>query len=277
MKVAAVAWKVRAVRSEQEFFDHLDEMIERSAGADLIVLPELVGLELMNLHPDEATTAVMPRYADRYEGELRRLSREAGATIVGGSHLRDGFNVCLTVAPDGRESRQTKNVLTQWESAEWGLTAGVGLCLTPDPRVGVTICYDCEFPASGRALAEAGVLVQCVPAYTEGQRGFQRVRWCGLARATENQIFVVHASLVGALGREPVPTTYGSSAILTPSVEPFPVSAILAETPLNEEGVALADLDFEALAWARGHGDVRNWDDRDRGSYELRAASDEPV
>src|SRR3569832_94081 len=126
----------------------------------------------------------------------------------------------------------------------WQRVPGQNLIRMHDSRLGVTICYDSEFPESGRALAEEGVLVQCVPAFTETQRGFQRVRWSCRARAIENQNFVVHASLVGSLGREPAPSTYGSSAILTPSIEPFPIEAVLAETELGEEGVIVADLDL---------------------------------
>lgn len=264
MKVAAISWAVRTIRTEQDFFDHLRSLIERAGDADLIVLPELPVLELLSLHPD-ATGREVPRaleqYAARYEAELAVLEDEVGAQIVGGSHIRDNRNVCRFSGTD-----IDKRVLTQWEAVEWGLDAGRPGSMHRG-AVGVTICYDCEFPASGRALAEAGVRVQCIPSYTETRRGFQRVRWCAQARAIENQVFVVHASLVGSLGREPVPSTYGSSAILTPSVEPFPESAVLAETPFGEESVALAKLDIDELLLARQTGDVRNWEDRDKGVW----------
>jgi predicted amidohydrolase len=141
--------------------------------------------------------------------------------------------------------------------------------LPTDPPLGVAVCYDIEFPACAETLTESGCLALAVPAFTETMRGFQRVRWCAQARATERQVFVLHASLVGSLNREPVPTTYGSSAILTPSVLPFPETAILAETPMNQEAVAVADLDWESLLAARESDDVRNWHDRHRGDYRL--------
>jgi predicted amidohydrolase len=97
--------------------------------------------------------------------------------------------------------------------------------------------------------------------------GFHRVRESCRARAIENQVFVVHASLVGSLGREPVPSTAGSSAILAPCVEPFPADGVLAETRLNAEEIAVAELDFEALVASRESGDVRNWHDRSRGDW----------
>jgi predicted amidohydrolase len=263
VRAAAVSWAVREISDEQQFFDHLKDLVHRSAdqGATLIVLPELAILELIGLFPGAAGRDIplkLEPYATRYEIALRDLERETGALIVGGSHIRDNWNVCFAGG-----DHVGKRVLTQWEKVEWGLEPAPG-SRTPmiTDRIGVTICYDCEFPESGRAIAEAGALVQCIPAYTETRRGFQRVRWCALARATENQLFVIHASLVGSLGREPVPMTYGSSAILTPSIEPFPESAILAETALGEEGIAVADLDFDLLLKAREQGDVRNWNDR---------------
>jgi predicted amidohydrolase len=63
----------------------------------------------------------------------------------------------------------------------------------------------------------------------------------------ENQVFVLHASLVGDIGREPVPESYGSSAIIAPSMAPFPMEAILAETPLNEDALVVENLDIDAL------------------------------
>jgi len=80
---------------------------------------------------------------------------------------------------------------------------------------------------------------------------------------------VIHSSLVGALGREPVPSTYGSSAILAPAVRQFPANGILAETEMNEEGLIIADLDLDLLEEARNTGDVRNWHDRHASDWPL--------
>lgn len=271
VKVAAVSWKIRNISQEQEFFDHLERLVHQAGEADLIVLPELPILELLSLHadaPESAIPLILEQYASRYEDELERLEREVRGRVVGGSHIRANQNVCLF---QGR--LQPKNILTQWEAAEWNLSPGRGLF--PVGAIGVTICYDVEFPAAGRALAEAGVFVHCVPSYTETQHGFQRVRWSCHARAIENQVFVVHAALVGSLGREPVPSTYGSSAILTPSVPPFPDSSILAETPLGEEAVAFAELDLDALLKCRDQGDVRNWHDRNKGDWRINPPASE--
>jgi predicted amidohydrolase len=173
-------------------------------------------------------------------------------------------NVCHVVDSRGEHTTaQEKVKLTTYEREVWKIAPGRGLSTLPDQQTSVLICYDSEFPEAGRALAERGVLLFCVPAFTETMHGFHRVRHSCHARAIENQVFVVHSSLVGSLGREPVPNAVGSSAILAPSFEPFPANGVLAETTMNEEEIAVAKLDFNALRKAREEGDVRNWHDRD--------------
>ncbi len=279
IRVAAVAWKLRPIRGDSEFFGHFYDLVNEAHGqdAEVVVLPELQVLELLHLEPDLAphlAARYLAQYADALEDWLKRISGSSGMTLVGGSYFKETeqgiVNACAVADPTRGLALGTKNNLTSYEKEMWDLQPGHGLARPHDPRLGVTICYDSEFPESGRALAEEGVLVQCVPAFTETRRGFQRVRWSCRARAIENQNFVVHASLLGSLGREPVPSTYGSSAVLTPCIEPFPVSACLGETKLGEEGVAVADLDLDALEAARDVGDVRNWNDRHRGEWMLR-------
>lgn len=269
MLVAAVSWKLRDIRHADGFYSHLGELVSQAAGqgAELVVLPELVVLELLGLRPELPGPDVplfLADFADAYEREIAQLADRYQLALCAGSHFRkerEVLNVSLTIFPGGVKHFQPKVKLTTYEREIWRLGRGARL-EPPSPPVGVTICYDCEFPESGRKLAENGALIQCVPAFTETRRGLQRVRWSCHARAVENQVFVVHSSLVGSLGREPVPETFGSSAILTPSLEPFPESAVLAETALGEEGIAVADLDLQMLLEAREQGDVRNWNDR---------------
>lgn len=270
MRVAAVNWKLKPCACLDDLLAHFDELAMRcvTEGADLIVFPELFVLEL--LWDREVIVRKMPRdlaqWDEDLEGHFSDLAVKTGTTLVAGSHFAmeggEPKNVSVVAFPDGSTRRQSKIVLTQFESAEWGLAAGDSLSVLGDPKFAVTICYDCEFPESGRVVAEAGCLLQCIPAFTETRRGFNRVRWSAHARAVENQIYVVHSSLVGSLGREPVPSAVGSSAVIAPCVEPFPESAILAETAWCEEGVAIADLDLDLLLAARDAGDVRNWNDR---------------
>lgn len=274
MKIAAVNWLARPVESENEFFEHLTDVVAMCGDADLIVLPECIILELCNLLQGESEPAqvrALAGFAPRFEAELTTLAKQSTATLVGGSYFRgDRAHGVLVATPDGELIFQGKQVLTQFELQDWGLTPHSGLARQVDPRLGTLVCYDSEFPEAGRALAESGVLVLAVPAYTETSYGFHRVRTGCAARALENQIITVHASLVGGLGFEPIVQSTGSSAILAPSIEPFPAGGVLAETPHDVEAVALAEVDLDALLKARQHGDVRNWNDRHAASWTFR-------
>lgn len=277
VRVAAVNWKLRSIRSDGAFWNHGYEFIEKANddGAQLVVLPELFSLELLYLEP-KLSEAKCPRYLAQYWEDtvkwLSRMSVNSGMAIVGGSHFRgtdDGIkNICPIAFPDGQVFFQEKNKLTVYERSDWAILAGHGVQPLPG-RLGVSVCYDCEFPEGPRCLAEDGMLIHAVPAWTETRRGFQRVRWSSLARAIENQVFVVHSSLVGDIGREPIPESYGTSAIIAPSIAPFPMEAVLSESKLNEDDIIVAGLDIDALFASRNEGEVTNWHDRDASSWEL--------
>jgi predicted amidohydrolase len=282
VRVAAVNWKLRAIRSDGAFWNHAYEFIERANddGAQLVVLPELFSLELLYLQP-RLRAVDCPKYLVQYWDDavqwLSRMAQNSGMAIVGGSHFRrtdEGImNVCPIAYPDGQVFFQEKNKLTVYERSDWSILPGYGVQPLPG-RLGVSVCYDCEFPEGPRQLAEDGMLIHAVPAWTETRRGFQRVRWSGLARAIENQVFVIHASLVGDIGREPIPESYGTSAIIAPSIAPFPMEAVLAESKLNEDDVIVEGLDIDALYASRNEGEVTNWQDRDASSWELLVRPD---
>lgn len=280
LRVASVAWKLRRNRSDGGYFAHWYDLVSEAhaEGAQVVVFPELHLLELLPLQPDvvpHEAAEYLVQYGEAMEEWIERIANSSGMILVGGSHFRqtsEGIkNVCAVGIPGEGVRIQEKNNLTVYERDTWKIQPGRGLARLPQ-GLGVNVCYDSEFPAAARTLAEAGTKLLCVPSWTETQRGFQRVRWSCLARAIENQIFVVHASLVGDLGAEPVPSTFGSSMIAAPSVEPFPVEALLRETELNEEGVVIADLDFDLLEEARSKGEVTNWQDRDAGHWDLGEA-----
>lgn len=276
VRAAVVNYEVRGVSSHDEFLSRLVFWIDQavSQGANLVVFPESIDLELLSLAPDlpdEDTAEFLAQYSPLTFEFVRSQSQQRSITIIGGSHMSKseaGFVNRCPIARNGSLTFQDKVNLTQYELDPWNLSPGAGL--NPVDEIGVTICYDSEFPVSGRILAEHGVLIQVVPAYTEMVYGFNRVRWSCQARAVEHQNYVIHASLVGSLGREPVPSTYGSSAILCPSCEPYPPTGILAETELNRAGMAIADLDLALITLIRNQGDVRNWNDRSLGDFEVK-------
>jgi predicted amidohydrolase len=282
MKIAAVNWKLREIKDEGEFADHLSDLLDQCTGCDLVVLPEMFSLEYLALATAEQLArpaSYLANYEPLIEQMLTGLMDWANlgptsSVLVAGStpkllfpqnRIRNRSHLIVGGMEEQRTFHQDKVVLTEWEH-ELGFDRGGGLTYLPRERVGVTICYDAEFPASGRALAEAGMLFQCVPAWTETMHGFQRVRWACQARAVENQVCVVHSSLVGKVGKE---ESHGSSAIIVPPHAPFPLNPILAETAMDEEGVAIAEVDPAALLKCREQGEVRNWRDRNAGDWTV--------
>lgn len=277
VRVAAVNWKLRKNRSDGAFWNHAYEFIEKANddGAQLVVLPELFSLELLLLEPnlkEKDSPKYLVQYWDDIVNWLSRIAQNSGMAIVGGSHFHrtdEGIkNICPIAFPDGNVYLQEKNNLTVYERSDWSILQGQGVQPLPG-RLGVSVCYDSEFPEGPRVLAENGMLIHAVPAWTETRRGFQRVRWSSLARAIENQVFVIHSSLVGDIGKEPVPESYGTSAIIAPSIAPFPMEAVLSESKLNEDDVIVAGLDIDALFASRNEGEVTNWQDRNSSQWEL--------
>jgi predicted amidohydrolase len=279
LRVASVAWQLRRNKTDGKYFGHWHDLVSEAhdEGANVVVFPELHVLELLPLADDRIlphkAAEYLVQYGEAVEEWVGRISKSSGMIIVGGSHFRrvgeDQIqNVCAIGTPDQGVILQPKNNLTVYERDVWDIVPGKGLARLPE-GLGVNVCYDSEFPGAARALAGSGMRTLCVPSWTETQRGFQRVRWSCLSRAIENGIFVIQAALVGDLGSEPVPMTYGSSMIAAPSIDPFPVEAILRETPLNEEGIVFAQLDYEMLEDARSNGEVRNWEDRDKGDWTV--------
>lgn len=231
-----------------------------SAKVDLLALPELAILQVLAPDLPLRQTEVPRRlemFAEEYCALCRSLAKDHGITIVAGSHIERNRNVAAICAPDGGIIKVEKQVLTQWESSEWGLQAGDPVESCPL----VAICYECEFPELIRPRTLQGARIVVVPSFTETLYGFNRVRLSCHARAIESQVFVLHAGLVGSLVQEPVPSTWGSSAVIAPCCPPFSANGVLAATRFNRSGMAIATLDMDALHEARTTGDVRNFED----------------
>ncbi|MCG8389151.1 MAG: hypothetical protein MJA30_26585, partial [Cytophagales bacterium] len=62
---------------------------------------------------------------------------------------------------------------------------------------------------------------------------------------------------------------YAQSAVFTPSDLAFARDGIAAEADANAEMIIYADLDLQALDWARREGSVRNLGDRRHDLYSV--------
>lgn len=147
---------------------------------------------------------------------------------------------------------------------DWGIAPGGPLRVfdTALGRIGITICYDSEFPLLARAMAEAGAELVLVPSCTERISGYHRVRTAATARALENQIATVMSPTIGdALWSPAVDRNTGAAGIFVPSEPTVSDAGVLAEGALNEPRWVAATIDLQRLEELRSSGEMRNYGD----------------
>src|SRR5690606_2948658 len=168
-------------------------------------------------------------------------------------------------SPTGECAAQDKLNMTRFEAETWGIAPGKSLKLfdTDLGRLGVAICYDSEFPLLVRRLAEAGADVVLVPACTDGLSGYHRVRTAGLARALENQCYVVQAATVGDAPWSPaIDFNVGAAGIFAPADKALSPDGVIALGGINRAGLIHAELDLSLMQDLRRDGEVlisRDW------------------
>ncbi|MGF6771042.1 (R)-amidase [Paraburkholderia sp. GAS199] len=222
----------------------LHTIARRSDGTDLIVFPEttLSGFPTRDNVRD---------VAEPIEGAsltaVRNAARDARVAVAVGFAERDGsrfFNTTVLIDEQGGIAlRYRKTHL-------WASDVGVfepgdryEVCSFKGMTVGLLICYDIEFPETGRAVASLGADLLLV---TNGNMDpFGPVhRRAIVARAMENQMF---AALVNRIGLGDDNLTFpGESALIDPLGE------VVCDAG-HEETVMRATLDPARLEGAREH------------------------
>ncbi|MCB1739868.1 MAG: bifunctional GNAT family N-acetyltransferase/carbon-nitrogen hydrolase family protein [Gammaproteobacteria bacterium] len=284
VRVGIVQYQQRRIGSFEEFARQVEYFVDVVAdyNGDFVVFPELFTLQLLSLEerslPAAEAVARVAEHTPALKALLSRLAVSFNINIIGGSHptlddsgeLRNISYVCLR---DGSLHMQAKIHPTPNERYWWGISGGSSLntIQTDCGPIGVLICYDCEFPELGRHLIDQGARILFVPFCTDERQSYLRVRYCGHARAVENQCYVVLAGNVGNLPNvENMDIQYAQSCILTPCDFPFARDGIAADTTPNAEMVAFADLRLGDLESARRAGTVQNLKDRRFDLYSVR-------
>ncbi|HAK07038.1 MAG TPA: carbon-nitrogen hydrolase, partial [Spartobacteria bacterium] len=173
----------------------------KDAGAELIVFPEMVdtgySMPVIQKHATPWTDGAVP--------ELRKIAKNFSIAIIGGVSERDGaaiYNSQLVVDANGQ-------VVAKYRKTHLVTAAPLDerRCFSPGNefssftvaglRLGLSICYDLRFPEMCRKLAvehRANVLIN------SSAWPFLRVehlRILAIARAIENQSYVIVANRVG--------------------------------------------------------------------------------
>jgi len=135
------------------------------AGADVVVLPELVTSGYMFESAEEAASVAISAGDPLFE---EWAAEARGAVVVGGFAERgeDGlvYNSAAVVDRSGLIGVYRKGHLWDREKL-WFAPGGEPPRVfdTPAGRIGVVVCYDLEFPEMPRTLALAGAELLCVP------------------------------------------------------------------------------------------------------------------
>ena len=231
-------------------------VLAKKSGADLIVFPEMVdtgySMPVIEKHARAWSDGAVPA--------LQKIAKEISIAIVAGISDRDGksiFNSQVFVNAQGE-------VLAKYRKTHLVTAAPLDerVCLSPgnefvsckiDPpkdgfagankfNVGLSICYDLRFPEVARTLVvECGANVIVNSSAWPVVRA-EHLRILALARAVENQSYLIIANRVGT---DDGVTFCGSSVIVDPS------GKILAAASPDREELIYAEISEAVIADAR--------------------------
>ena len=271
--IAAAQYPIEALADWAAYEAKLARWVADAAagGAALAVFPEYGAMELASLNPPTMgdlagsmafVASLMPR-ADALHADLAAqhglhiLAASAPTRRANGSFV----NRARLFTPGGKVGVQDKLVMTRFEREQWKVSAGGPLRLfeTSLGRIGITICYDAEFPLLARALAEAGMELLLVPSCTDALHGYWRVRIGAQARALEGQCYTVQAPTVGSAPWSPaVDENRGAAAIYGPPDGAFPADGVVAIGTMDAVGWVFGEVDVSRVAALRANGGVLN-------------------
>lgn len=278
MKIATSAYPLDFLSSWAQYEDKISSWVAQAAqqNADLAVFPEYGAMELATLAGasaaadlEQSLNAVSERLADA-DALHKKLSIEYGVHILAASGPAvtptRPVNRARLFTPQGGVGVQDKQIMTRFERDPWDVIGGGPLQVfdTSIGRIGILICYDCEFPLLGRALAACDILL--VPSCTETLAGYWRVRIGAMARALEMQCVSVMSSVVGTADwSEAVDVSVGAGGIFAPPDRGFPETGVLSLGALNAAGWTMAEVDLRHIAKVRADGIVlgqKHWSEQ---------------
>jgi predicted amidohydrolase len=281
IRLGLLQYPVGRPASIADFAKGLDRWLEEGrASADLLVLPEYAAVELgPGLNGGEATEAAelaaMITAAPDILTAMRDAARRHRIWLQPGSlpmRAPDGrvINRAPLITPEGLIAFQDKRAMTRFESERWGVSQGAdpNVFDTPWGRIGISICYDIEFPKHARVQVMAGAWLILAPSCTDSLAGFNRVHFSARARALENQCYVAITPTVGeAPWSAALDVNRGRAGVFGPMDRGFPADGILAEGQMDAPGWVFCTLDPSLIEAVRRDGAVLNHRDWPRAPF----------
>ncbi|MBQ7011075.1 MAG: carbon-nitrogen family hydrolase [Clostridia bacterium] len=231
-----------------ENFDRAVELLEEALKEqpDVIVLPEIFD------NPGELKermTEFCCKDGDKIKARIGGFAKEHGVNIVAGSvsemHNGKFYNTAFVFDRCGDCIATYDKIQLVYPGEFKYYTEGDSLCtfVLDGVKCGLIICNDLKFPELARSLALDGINILFVPsAWPEGS--IFRMKALRLARAIENQIFVVNCnSCSHSIGK----VYGGQSAIIEP------IGKIISSAGPTEEIIS-AECDLQMIEKCRAGG-----------------------
>jgi predicted amidohydrolase len=244
------------------------------------VLPEYAAVELgAGLNGGEATEAAelaaMITAASAILEVMRNAAQRHQVWLQPGTlpmRATDGrvINRAPLITPEGRMAFQDKRAMTRFETERWGISQGAdpNVFDTPWGRIGISICYDIEFPKHARVQVMAGAWLILAPSCTDTLAGFNRVHFSARARALENQCYVAITPTVGeAPWSAALDVNRGFAGVFGPMDRGFPADGIMAQGQMDVPGWVFCTLDPTLIEVVRRDGAVLNHRDWPRAPF----------
>jgi predicted amidohydrolase len=281
IRLGLLQYPVGRPASIADFAARLDRWLEEGrASADLLVLPEYAAVELgVALNGGEASEAAelsaMITAAPAILEAMRDAARRHQVWLQPGTlpmRAADGrvVNRAPLITPEGRIAFQEKRAMTRFETERWGISQGIdpNVFDTPWGRIGISICYDIEFPKHARVQVMAGAWLILAPSCTDTLAGFNRVHFSARARALENQCYVAITPTVGeAPWSAALDVNRGCAGVFGPMDRGFPADGIMAQGQMDAPGWVFCTLNPALIEAVRRDGAVLNHRDWPRAPF----------
>jgi predicted amidohydrolase len=278
LKIASAQYEMVAHQNFEGWKTHVEKWVSEAANqkAELLVFPEYGSIELISLMTKDVQENLksqlieIQKYRDEFILCYENLSRKYNVSIVAPSFpwqesVSRFVNRAYVLMPGVKNLYQEKQMMTRFEREEWDVSTGNSKLIIFDIKkikIGISICYDIEFPDFARKLALEGVQLLLVPSCTEAMAGMNRVHIGARARALENQQYVIVAQTVGSVNySEAIDKNTGCAAVYSTCDLGFPDDGIINKGNVNEVKWIYADLDFSKIEKVRREGQVLNFQD----------------
>jgi predicted amidohydrolase len=271
LRLGVLAYSVTRIESLKSYAAKLDRLVAAgAAGADVLVMPEYACMEAAAALGTESDPVAELNAVCAHSDDILEIMRGCAMRhriwlLPGTIPFRDKsgevHNRAPLISPSGKIAFQDKHVMTRFEAESWGVLSGQApnVFETPWGRIGIAICYDCEFPSLVRAQVAAGAWAILVPTCTDTLHGFNRVCLSARARALENQCFVAVAPTVGsAPWLATLDDNHGRAGIYGPVDRGFAADGVIAEGEMDAGGWLFATLNQSDIETVRGQGAVFN-------------------